>query len=325
MSPSCSRPRAADAAIALVALLLAGGGCRAASAEERSPLRAAPAGASAPEVDWKAVDAAFGRPGVIQAGEVHRYNFPRSDLTVTVRDPRGDVVLRPAFALGGWIAMHAEGTGADVMAMGDLVLTEDELPRVMSRLQDGGVEQTAVHHHVMRESPRVLYMHVHAKGDAVRLANTVREAVALTGAPAATSTATPAAPAALDTTAIAAALGHTGRSNGGVYQVSAPRPETITAGGHAIPGAMGLGTVMNFQPTGNGRAAITGDFVMTAPEVNRVIRALRANGIEVTSLHNHMLDDEPRLFFMHFWANDDAVKLARGLRAGLDNTTIRPQ
>jgi hypothetical protein len=82
---------------------------------------------------------------------------------------------------------------------------------------------------------------------------------------------------------------------------------------------------MNFQPTGNGRAAITGDFVMTAPEVNRVIRALRANGIEVTSLHNHMLDDEPRLFFMHFWANDDAVKLARGLRAGLDNTTIRPQ
>jgi hypothetical protein len=312
--------------LALAALLAIASGCRAARAEERSAGSGAnPKPASGRDVNWQAVDAAFGRAGVTQAGDVHRYNFPRSDLTVTVLDPRGDVVLRPALALGGWIAMHATGPANEVMAMGDLVLTEDELPRVMSRLQEGGVEQTAVHHHVMRESPRVLYMHVHARGDAVRIANTVREAVALTRTPAAAPTATPAAPVVLDTAAIAAALGHTGRSNGGVYQVSAPRPETIMEGGHPIPGAMGLGTVMNFQPTGNGRAAITGDFVMTAAEVNRVIRALRANGIEVTSLHNHMLDDEPRLFFMHFWAHDDAVKLARGLRAGLDSTAIRPR
>ena len=300
-------------------------GCRAARAEAREGNDAATASAARSRaVNWAEVDAAIGRAGVIQPGDVHRYNFPRSDLTVTVRDPGGDVVLRPALALGGWLAMHEVGAGNEVMAMGDLVLTEDELPRVMSRLQEGGVEQTAVHHHVMRESPRVLYMHLHARGDAVKIAQTVRAAVALTATPAAVAAAAP-VPVALDTTAIAAALGHTGRSNGGVYQVSAPRPETITADGHPIPGSMGLGTVMNFQPTGNGRAAITGDFVMTAGEVNRVIRALRANGIEVTSLHNHMLDDEPRLFFMHFWANDDAVKLARGLRAGLDSTAIRPR
>jgi len=180
-----------------------------------------------------------------------------------------------------------------------------------------------VHHHVIHESPRVLYMHVHAHGDAVKLAETVRAAVALTKAP----LPAPAAPAptpaiALDTAGIAAALGYNGRVNGGVYQTSVPRPETIRIGGMTVPGSMGLGTVMNFQPTGDGKAAITGDFVLVAREVNPVIRALRANGITVTSLHNHMLDDEPRLFFMHFWANDDAVKLARGLRAGLDSTAM---
>ncbi len=267
----------------------------------------------------------MGRPGVAQPGAVQRYNFPRSDLRVVVMDPRGDVQLKPSFALGGWLAMYGTGSGNEVMAMGDLVLTEDELPQVMARLQQGGVEQTAVHHHVMRETPRVLYMHVHAHGDALRLAQTVRAAVALTKTPApALQPVTPPA-IALDTVAIATALGFTGRGNGGVYQVSAPRPESIRSGGMTVPSSMGLGTVMNFQPTGGGKAAITGDFVLQAREVNPVIRALGAHGITVTSLHNHMLDDEPRLFFMHFWANDDAVKLVRGLRAALDSTAIRPR
>ena len=273
-------------------------------------------------VDWTAVDAAMGRPGVAQPGEVQRYNFPRGDLTVVVRDPRGDVTLRPALALGGWLAMH--GTGADntVMAMGDLVVTEAELPAVMTRLQQGGVEQTAVHHHVMRESPRILYMHVSAHGDAVKIAETVRAAVALTKAPAPAPTG-PAPAIDMDTAGVAKALGHAGRANGGVFQVNAPRPETIRDGDMPVPGSMGLGTVMNFQPTGGGRAAITGDFVLLAREVNPVIRALRAANIEVTSLHNHMLTDEPRLFFMHFWANDDALTLARGLRSALDRTAQR--
>ena len=312
--------------IGSVAIVFAAG-CRPSDVRE-AQAAAAPVTVFTPPpvaVDWTAVDAAIGRRGVAQPGEVQRYNFPRTDLSVTVRDPKGDVKLEPSLALSGWIAMHGTSSGNEVMAMGDLVLTEDELPQVMSRLQAGGLEQTAVHHHVMRESPRVLYMHVHAHGDALKLAETVRAAVALTKTPALPPSAGTSPAIALDTLAIAAALGHTGRGNGGVYQVSAPRPEAIRSGGMMVPASMGLGTIMNFQPTGSGKAVITGDFVMLAHEVNPVIRALRANGIEVTSLHNHMLDDEPRLFFMHFWANDDAVKLARGLRAALDSTAIRPR
>ena len=268
--------------------------------------------------DWKAVETAMGRPGVTQPGDVHRFNFPRSDLRVTA----AGVEVRPALALGGWVAMKAVTGG--VLAMGDLVLTEEELSPVVSHLQAGGVEQTAIHHHVLRESPRVLYMHIHAHGDAVRIAETIRGAVALTKIPVPLPPAAPSsAPMGFDTVAVAAALGHTGRVNGGVYQVNVPRSETIRDAGREVPPSMGLGTVMNFQPTGNGRSAITGDFVLIASEVNPVIRVLRENGIDVTSLHSHMLTEEPRLFFMHFWANDDAVKLARGLRAALDKTNSR--
>ena len=275
-----------------------------------------------PDIDWNAVEAAIGRAGVEQAEGVHRFNFSRSDLRVMV----GDVQLKPALALGGWVAFKAVGDGA--IATGDLVLTEDEVNPVISALQAGGVEQTAVHHHVMRESPRVLYMHIHGHGDAVKIAQAIHSAVNATAIPAAAINrfATPLTPSVdigIDTAAIARTLGYTGHVNGGVYQVSAPRAETIREMGNVIPASMGLGTAMNFQPTGNGRAAITGDFVLLAGEVNPVIRALRENDIEVTSLHSHMLMEEPRLFFMHFWANDDAVKLARGLRAALDRTNSR--
>jgi hypothetical protein len=274
-------------------------------------------------IDWTAVDAAMGRTGVAQPNDVHRYNFPRGDLQVTVAGPGGAVRVRPALALGGWVAMHPTGAGDTVMAMGDLVLGDDEIAPVMTALQHGGVEQTAVHHHLLHESPRVLYMHVHAVGDPVRIAQAVRAAVALTKTPPPPTGPAPNAPLDLDTAAVARALGHAGRANGGVYQVSVPRPETIRDGGMPVPSAMGVATAINFQPTGGGRAAITGDFVLTAAEVNPVIRALRENGIEVTSVHNHLLFEEPRLFFMHFWANDDAVRLARGLRAALDRTASR--
>jgi hypothetical protein len=286
-----------------------------------APITSAAGGevAAARAVDWKAVDAAMGRPGVSQPGDVQRYNFPRGDLQVTVSGPGGPVRLRPALALGGWVAMHPTGAGDSVMAMGDLVLTENEVAPVMTALQNGGIEQSALHHHVLHESPRVLYMHVHATGDAVKVAQTVRAAVALTKAPPPAPPA-PAAAIDLDTLGIAQALGRTGRVNGGVYQVSVPRAETIRDGGMTVPPSMGLATAINFQPTGGGKAAIAGDFVMLATEVNPVIRALREHGIEVASLHNHLLGDEPRLFFMHFWANADAVTLARGLRAALDRT-----
>ncbi len=277
---------------------------------------------------WAAVDAAMGRPGVAQPGDVHRYSFPRSDMQVTVTGTSGNVLLRPAFALGGWIAMHRTGSGDSVMAMGDLVLSEDEISPVITALQAGGIEQSALHNHLLHESPRVLYLHVHATGDATAIAKTIRAAVALTKAPApapapAAALAASLPPVDLDTAAVSRALGYTGRLNGGVFQVSVPRTEVIRDGGMVVPAAMGLATAINFQPTGNGNAAITGDFVMTASEVNKVIRALRENGIEITSLHNHLLTDEPRLFFMHFWANSNAVTLAAGLRAALEQTNVR--
>jgi hypothetical protein len=285
-----------------------------ANTAEAKPPAAAPAPAQ--QIDWTAVDRAMGRAGALQPGDVHRYSMPRGDLTVTVAGVR----VRPALALGSWIAFKATSDGA--IAMGDLVLKETEVAPVMSRLQDAGIEQTAVHHHLLHETPKVIYMHVHGHGDPLKIAEGIRAAVALTSTPAPS----PAAPApvgdlGIDTSQIAAALGHGGKVTGGVYQVSVPRAESIRDQGMEIPPSMGLGTAINFQPTGGGKAAITGDFVMIASEVNPVIRALRQHGIEVTSLHNHLLNEEPRLFFMHFWANDDAVKLARGLRAALDATS----
>ena len=277
----------------------------------------APTKTSAQTTDWKAVEAAMGRAAVMQPGDVYRFNFPRSDMRVMV----AGVQLKPALALGGWIAMKA--TAGHVIAMGDLVLAEDEVTPVLTRLQAGGVEQTAIHHHVLHESPRVVYMHVHGHGDAVGIAQTIHDALALTKTPPAAPPSPSAADLGIDTLGVAKALGYTGRVNGGVYQVSVPRAETIREGSFEVPPSMGLGTAINFQPTGEGKAAITGDFVMVASEVNPVIRALRAGGIEVTSLHSHMLSEEPRLFFMHFWANDDAVALARTLRTALEKTNSK--
>jgi Domain of Unknown Function (DUF1259) len=267
--------------------------------------------------DWKAVEQAMGRSGALQPGDVYRFSMPRSDLKVTAKG----VEIKPALALGSWAAFKMMVNQA--MVMGDIVMTEDEVNPVISRLQQGGIEQTAVHNHLTGEAPRILYMHIDGHGDPVKLAETIKAALALTRTP--PPAATPASPSqppdiGIDTRQIEQILGYSGKVNGGVFQVTAPRSEKIMESGMEVPASMGTGTAMNFQPTGDGKAAITGDFVMLASEVNPVIRALREDGIEITSLHNHMLNDEPHLFFMHFWANDDAVKLARGLRAALDKT-----
>ena len=269
--------------------------------------------------DWKAVETAMGRPAVTQPPDVHRFNFPRSDLEVTV----GGVKIKPALALRGWVAFMAHGSAT--VAMGDLVLTGNELAPVLRRLQQGGIEQSAIHHHLVGESPRVIYVHVHGHGDPVQLATTIRAAVALSGAPPPASVPGPTGTDAfaLDTAGIARTIGISGRVNGGVYQISVPRAESIREGDFEIPPSMGLGTAINFQPTDSVRAAITGDFVLLRSEVNPVIRALTENGIEPTSLHNHLLEESPRLFFLHFWAHADAAKLARGLRAALDRTNSR--
>jgi len=268
---------------------------------------------------WTAVESAIGRKGVMQPGNVIKFSFPRSDLSVSI----GGVRLKPALALGSWVAFKVTTRGQAV-AMGDLVLTEAEVGPVMRALQAGGVEQTALHNHLLNETPHVMYMHVRAQGDPSQIARAIRSALAGSATPLTQPPApSPATAAAtdIDTSAIATALGVAGKSNGGVYQVSVPRSETIRENGMEVPPSMGVATAINFQPTGGGKAAITGDFVLRANEVIPVIRALRLSGIAVTALHSHMLTEEPRLLFMHFWANDDAVKLARGLRIALDVTT----
>ena len=209
------------------------------------------------------------------------------------------------------------------MVMGDLVLTEDEVAPVMAKLQQGGIQITAVHNHILHESPRVMYMHIGGSGNATRLAKAIHDALSATGTPRESPAGSP-QKLDLDTAKLDQAMGRKGTdTGGGVYQFGVPRAETIHDHGMTVPPSMGVATGINFQSTGGGKAAITGDFVLLAGEVNPVIEALRDHGIQVTALHSHMLDEEPRLFFMHFWANGDAVKLAQGLRAALDKTNSK--
>src|SRR6202521_5511046 len=266
--------------------------------------------------DWKQGEEAMGRPGQIQPGDVIKFGMPRKDLHVVL----DSVNIKPALALGSWTAFKRDSGGA--MVMGDLVLTEDEVEPVMMKLQEGGIHESAVHNHLMRESPHVMYMHIASHGDPVQMAKAIHDALALTKTPGpdAAPAAQPTVELGFDQKQVEQILGHAGKINGGVLQIAVPRTETITDSGMTVPPSMGVATALNFQPTGNGKAAITGDFVLLGTEVNPVIKALRQNGIAVNALHSHMLMEEPRLFFMHFWANDDAVKLARGLRAALDNT-----
>jgi Domain of Unknown Function (DUF1259) len=268
---------------------------------------------------WKGIDDAMARQGQDQPDGAHRYAMPRSDLKVTVNG----VDLKAGFALGSWAAFRNMGNHMDVM--GDLVLTESEVGPVMQKLVDSGLEVTALHNHLFNESPRIMYMHIHGMGDGPRLASSLHDALALTKTPSSAPAASANQDLGFDSKQLDSILGYAGRNNGGVYQYAVPRGEKITENGMPIPNSMGVATSINFQSTGSGKAAITGDFVLTSKEVNPVIKVLRQNGIAVTALHSHMLDEQPRLFFMHFWANDDAVKLGKGLRAALDQTNSGKQ
>jgi len=271
--------------------------------------------AHAQATDWAKIDGIFGRKGAV-GGAVHRYGFPRSDLNVTL----DGVTIRPTLALGGWVAFQPMGNTA--MVMGDLVLLQTEVNPVMAKLIEGGVDVTAVHNHLLRSEPLTFYMHVGGHGDPVKMAQTIRDALAISKTPLTPPT-PPAQPPAvdLDTAQIDQILGAKGANNGGVWAVNVPRRDPITDQGMGVGAPiMGGATAINFQPTGSGKAAITGDFALIGSEVPDVVRALRSNGIEVTAIHSHMLTEEPRIFFLHFWANDDAVKLAKGLRAALDKT-----
>lgn len=277
-----------------------------------------PSLARAADIDWKKVDAALGKAAAV-SGDVHRYGLPRSDLKVTLEG----VAIKPALALGGWVAfapMHGEA-----MVMGDLVLLDTEITPVMTKLLDSGLDITAIHNHILRASPATFYMHVGGHGDPEKMAAAIHAALASSSKtpfdpPPASPP--PAQAIDLDTAKLDAIMMAKGAANGGVYQFNIPRRDPPTEAGMTVATAMGGANGINFQPTGDGKAAITGDFLVTGNEVNPLIRALRAGDIEVTAIHSHMLDEQPRMFFIHFWANDDAVKLARGVRAALDKTAV---
>jgi hypothetical protein len=274
--------------------------------------------ARAEAIDWKKVDAALGKTATV-SGEVHRYGLPRSDLRVTL----DGITIKPALALGGWVAFAP--MQGQAMLMGDLVLLDTEITPVMTKLLDSGLEITAIHNHVLRASPATFYMHVAGHGDPEKMAAAIRTALSSASKtpfdpPATTATAAPAVD--LDTAKLDEAMGTKGTANGGVYQYGIPRRDPTKEGGMPVNTPLGGANAINFQPTGGGKAAITGDFLVTGNEVNPLIRALRAGDIEVTAIHSHMLAEEPRMFFVHFWANDDALKLARNVRAALDKTAV---
>lgn len=278
--------------------------------------------------NWQAVAQALGAKGQLMAGDVFRVSMPRTDLHVTV----AGVPVKAGLALGSYAAFKHVGDKTAVM--GDLVLLDKEVNPVMSGLFAQGLTITALHNHLLDVTPHVMYLHFAGSGDAIHLATAIRQALAASGTPLGQQPSGAASPvagqaSAFDTSQIAQILGHQGKLNNGVFSVSVPRAETITmtmpgmSMRMEVPPAMGVATSMAFQQTGEGKVATTGDFVLIAREVNPVAQALRAHGIEVEALHNHSLDDEPRLFYMHFWGYGDPATLAQGLRAALDQTNSK--
>jgi hypothetical protein len=265
------------------------------------------------QIDSSALNQVFGKKGTV-SGNVYKVSFPRSDLHVQV----GDFPVAPGLALGTWVGMLAMGDQA--MMMGDLVLLDTEVPKVIHALVEQKLEITAIHNHLISEEPSIKYVHYHGEGNALALAKKIKAVLDLTATPLTSSSPSQTQP--VDWSKVTSILGTTGKENGLLLQYAFPRKEKITESGMEMPASMGMATAINFQMQGN-KAAITGDFVLLADEVNEVARALVENGITPTAIHNHMLRDNPRLFMMHFWAVDDPGKLAAGLKAALDKTNSK--
>ena len=264
--------------------------------------------------DWSSVENVFGQKGIVQ-GDVFKITFPRSDLHVKI----GDFTIAPGLALTSWIGMIKMGN--EIMMMGDLVLLDSEEPEAVKNLVAAGLDITAVHNHLVNETPNIKYIHFSGNGDAAKLGDAIKSVLAKTGTPLAPPASQTQVPPP-DWNKVETILGTTGKKNGMLLQYGFPRNEKLKESGMEMPPAIGMATAINFQMDGS-RAAITGDFVLLATEVNPVVKALTGNGITVTAIHNHMLYDEPRLFMMHFWAVGDPEKLATGLKAALDKTNCK--
>jgi uncharacterized protein DUF1259 len=264
----------------------------------------------AADAKWAAVAEAAGRPGRMQADGTYTVFFPRGDLDVKI----GDLKLAPLHWMASSVTFSAPGE--DAMMMGDLLATDTEIATVMPRLAAESIDITAVQTHLIRETPRLMYMHVESHGDAVKIAQGLRRALSvLKQTPPASI---PPLPADFDLAALDTMMGQKGRVGGGGIIMNVPRREAVTTQGMTVPESMGSASVLHFQPLEKGKVAITGDLVLLAPEVNPVIRVLVQNGIEITTIHSHMLTESPRLFFLHYWAVDDQAKITKGLRAALE-------
>jgi hypothetical protein len=261
--------------------------------------------------DWQAVAKVFDQKGAVH-DDIFKIAFPRSDLKVTV----GEVHIDPGLALTSWIAFKQMGN--HTVIMGDLVLLEEEIAPVMNKLARNDINVTGLHNHIVGESPRVMYMHFSGVGDPVKIAVAMKDVLSLTNTPLIPSQPKQSS-AAIDWSKVESVLGWSGQRSGNLLSISIPRTEAITENGMEIPSSMGVATALNFEMIGK-RAATTGDFALLANEVNPVIEALAEHGINVTAIHNHMLFESPRLFFLHFWGVDKPEKLAEGLRAALDKT-----
>lgn len=278
---------------------------------------ALPLAVSAQTLDTSKIDQVLGRSGQ-KTGEVYRVAFPRTDLHVSVNG----LAIKPGLALGSWSAFL--GSDDNAMVMGDLVLLEDELNPVLDHLRSAGFEITAVHNHLAHETPRVLYMHYMGHGPAAQLATSLKAALAASKTPLEKPAAAPEEPAPPAwVKSVEDAVGRKGTLRGGVLSYGVPRAGAITANGMTIPPAAGLAESINFQAAESGEVATTGDFVLTAAEVNPVISELRAHHIFVTALHSHLLTEEPRLFFMHFWSDGSPEAVGGGIKAALGRVSLK--
>ena len=280
---------------------------------------ARPSAAQDMPADYKEVLTTLGKTGDFKDG-VLKVNIPRNDVHVTIK---GREAPTP-FGFGGWVALTKGDGGHDVM-MGDLVLREDEVNPVMSALLDNGLDVTALHNHFFWDQPRMYYMHVHGMGTAADLATRVKPAIAILDKAAASAggagaaAAKPAAPATgLDDAALAKAIGHPGERTGAVYKITIGRPDIqVREHGALVNARMGLNTWAAFTGT-DADAMVAGDVAMLEAEVTPVLKALRANGIDVVAIHHHMTGVSPGVIFLHYYGTGSADKLARGVKAAVD-------
>ncbi len=264
---------------------------------------------SAQAADFNVVGKELGVTGQMQEG-AYIVRFPRSDLKVTISGEPVPTTL----GFGSWTAWKETGTG--MMVLGDIVLVEKEVNPFISALAQANVSVTALHNHFFFDDPRIMFMHIGGMGDAAAMARGIRAALGKTGTPLPPAAASPGPALSLDTKLLEQIIGHPGQAGGGVFKITIGRPG-VKMGEVEVTSSMGLNTWAAFTGTKE-RAHVAGDVAMTAKEVNPVIRALRKGGIDVVAVHNHMIDESPRIFFLHYWGTGPVESLARSVREAFD-------